>query len=252
METQSVAETVVDAIAARLSGAVVHDPVIAGFTPYLTKTDVEYRPDRTLRDVVGCGFAMRYIDAEGDETQRRITVRNVTADGNYLYLGAYCHERHAPRIFRVDRIQELIAFDTGEVIERATDWVNSILADDPTGTAIMRARHGINILTTISRCDGVFHRNEKESVIEFVLDLADYDTSVDVGLVRNYVGAAYPDMKCFESSSRSAKRWSPEYLRRLVRSVRRVVDGDGTISPEEFDLVTKLEGLVGKAYPARV
>ena len=47
---------------------------------------------------------IRYIDGEGEETERWITPRQVLGLADYVYLQAHCHLRNAERNFRLDRI----------------------------------------------------------------------------------------------------------------------------------------------------
>jgi len=47
---------------------------------------------------------IRYVDGEGEETQRWVTPKQVMGLSDYVYLQAYCHLRKAERNFRLDRI----------------------------------------------------------------------------------------------------------------------------------------------------
>jgi len=50
---------------------------------------------------------IRYVDGDGNETERWITPRQVTGLADYVYLTAHCHLRDAERNFRLDRIVEV-------------------------------------------------------------------------------------------------------------------------------------------------
>ena len=50
---------------------------------------------------------IRYIDGDGNESQRWITPKQVTGLSDYVYLLAHCHMRNAERSFRLDRIVEV-------------------------------------------------------------------------------------------------------------------------------------------------
>jgi len=50
---------------------------------------------------------IRYVDGEGEETQRWITPKQVMGLSDYVYLQAHCHMRNAERNFRLDRIVEV-------------------------------------------------------------------------------------------------------------------------------------------------
>jgi len=51
---------------------------------------------------------IRYMDGEGEETERWITPKQVMGLSDYIYLQAYCHLRNAERSFRLDRIVEVM------------------------------------------------------------------------------------------------------------------------------------------------
>ncbi|MBK9924275.1 MAG: WYL domain-containing protein [Anaerolineales bacterium] len=50
---------------------------------------------------------IRYVDGDGQETQRWITPKQVMGLADYVYLQAHCHLRNAERNFRLDRIVEV-------------------------------------------------------------------------------------------------------------------------------------------------
>ena len=50
---------------------------------------------------------IRYVNGEGEETERWITPKQVMGLSDYVYLQAYCHLRNAERNFRLDRIVEV-------------------------------------------------------------------------------------------------------------------------------------------------
>jgi DNA polymerase-3 subunit epsilon len=50
---------------------------------------------------------IRYLDKDGEHTERWVTPRQVIGLADYIYLQAYCHLREAERSFRLDRIVEI-------------------------------------------------------------------------------------------------------------------------------------------------
>ncbi len=52
----------------------------------------------------GRRLLIRYVDKDGETTERWITPHQVTGLADYIYLQAYCHLRQADRSFRLDRI----------------------------------------------------------------------------------------------------------------------------------------------------
>jgi DNA polymerase III epsilon subunit-like protein len=50
---------------------------------------------------------IKYIDGNGEESERWITPKQVMGLADYVYLRAHCHLRNAERNFRLDRIVEV-------------------------------------------------------------------------------------------------------------------------------------------------
>jgi DNA polymerase-3 subunit epsilon len=50
---------------------------------------------------------MRYVNAQGEESERVVRPIHVSERGGYLYLSAHCQQAGALRIFRLDRVLEL-------------------------------------------------------------------------------------------------------------------------------------------------
>lgn len=60
---------------------------------------------------------MTYEDAEGNLSQRRVDLKQITENNGRTYLVGWCHKVRAVRTFRCDRILMLVDTSTGEVIE---------------------------------------------------------------------------------------------------------------------------------------
>ncbi len=50
---------------------------------------------------------LAYVDGKGEKTERWVTPQEITANGDTLYLVAFCHLRDEVRQFRLDRIIEM-------------------------------------------------------------------------------------------------------------------------------------------------
>ncbi len=50
---------------------------------------------------------MRYVDEFGGKTERWVSVMDVRAQKEYIYVRAFCHLRDAERSFRLDRVVEM-------------------------------------------------------------------------------------------------------------------------------------------------
>ena len=50
---------------------------------------------------------IRYMDKDGEQTERWVTPKQIIGLADYIYLQGYCHLREAERSFRLDRIVEI-------------------------------------------------------------------------------------------------------------------------------------------------
>ena len=139
------------------------------------------------------GF-IRYTDAKGITSARRIICRRIEGYGAAEAIGAYCCERNAPRLFKLDRISELVCIDTGEVLDPVHHFDQlrlhgALTIVDKSLNDFARA------MVFMARCDGSVHPLETESV----------DHAIERYIVR-FGG----DDRMFEQAQRNAGRIAPD------------------------------------------
>lgn len=64
-----------------------------------------------------------YMNAEGEASRRRVSVRAVKAFNHGAWIRGYCHLRNEDRTFRIDRMSNCVNIATGEIFD---DPVKSI------------------------------------------------------------------------------------------------------------------------------
>ncbi|NKJ40802.1 TerB family tellurite resistance protein [Novosphingobium sp. SG720] len=183
------------------------------------------------------GF-MHYTDANGDTSSRRIVCRSISGNGRPETVTAYCCERKAHRTFRIDRIDELICVETGEVLDPATHFAElwskgALKVADKTLTDFAR------VLVFMARCDGEFHPLELQEVeaalwrygAEFGLDDKTIKTAV------RGVGRIAPDSEDFVDSLKRISHHCEARLLSLMLldSVDQVAAADGRIDEQEVE-----------------
>src|SRR4051794_15446885 len=70
-----------------------------------------------LEAISGVSCIIRYIDAKGAPSERRVTCHRFEEAKGLRYLRGFCHERSAVRTFRADRVAAVIDLHTGEIWE---------------------------------------------------------------------------------------------------------------------------------------
>jgi WYL domain len=84
----------------------------------LPRNSFRHEKDDHQQLLIGETYSIIYRDADGDCTDRDITIKRVWRENYTTYIKAYCHLRHDERTFSLDRIQGyLIDTSTGEAID---------------------------------------------------------------------------------------------------------------------------------------
>ncbi len=188
---------------------------------------------------------IRYRNAAGEQSQRRITVRHVTGNPPTNLL-AFCHERRAARSFRIDRISEIIDPETGEVIDTPALLVmlssKGIAAIDPL------ARRMVNILVFMAGCDGRICPREWEAIdsmtASWCLRFGGGDAHCNElsRLARHSAPDADDLLIGLRSFAAQADR--DRYGPWLQRAIDAVVSADERHAEEEFDWLIRVQDLL--------
>lgn len=181
---------------------------------------------------IGCAFGFLYEDDSGQVTWRRVTVRGLAPEDDDVRLRAYCHERHAPRLFRSSRVRELVNLRTGEVIDHANDYFRRFLSDDPTFLALRRCAAALQILTFLARCDGEDLPSEQDIVVAYVLERCP-DLLIDKAELRRHVTTLHPDEESFQMALYSLEAMPVDEAMQIVDGAIRIIEADGVLDPSE-------------------
>lgn len=216
----------------------------------LPKEDEDHdvdKADLASDEPAGTAWFIIYEGSNGDDSERRITIRNVVQTGEILYINAFCHERSALRKFRLDRIIEATDLATGEVLTEYPDLLSNFTkllpkdADGITHAVLREAKHALNILAFLSRCDGQYHPAEEDVIFKYIADEF-FDREIDESLVIKHVRKLYPDHDTYLTSIRAIYPFKGEkYLKKVVRYGAQLIAADEVIMDEEFQHQQELE-----------
>lgn len=142
-----------------------------------TRDYSEYLAGQELSDVVSIEtqLLLHYKDAAGKLTKRLVDVREVDIGWTLGYLSGVCHLRKAFRTFRLDRVEQCINPETGEIIN-IQEHLRKIYSDSPTFSmdkVLKDAYDVMRALLYIGKADGRLTRKEKEIMLQFCQSFAD-------------------------------------------------------------------------------
>ncbi|GFZ80887.1 hypothetical protein GCM10011497_06810 [Elstera cyanobacteriorum] len=109
---------------------------------------------------------MRYTNAAGIESTRRVAVAGATND----YAYGHCLEAGDQRQFRWDRMAELVELQTGEILTPGAPETLGRIEDvrrGPIFAALRPLRPALNVLAYVARRDGAMRKPERAIIVAF-------------------------------------------------------------------------------------
>lgn len=189
-------------------------------------------------------YHFTYEDAEGRISTRIVTLRRIEPAPERMSLVCWCHTTESIRMFLADRVREVFCVVTGEVFDDPTTYFlqHPMLTapKDPEAYALAVCRHEVNLLIMVGAADGLFDPGEQEKVLIHV-----YDRMPDLDLNDHVLGQRIaklaPDEKAFDIALFRMSKFKDGDPVALMRSLRKLVDADGVIAPEETSFVNEIQ-----------
>jgi hypothetical protein len=182
-----------------------------------------------------------YVDAKGNGSRRRITMRSITGGSHGPILKAICHERRALRAFRCDRIEcfidedgivtdcdefftDILRVDLSAFTDPATKpnakveehepatiypfgKPGSDIRYDPVTDLRQKLSAPVSVLVAVARCDGL-HDTEVAAILNYIEDeaFAPDRAGQFVGLSAQDVDSLEPTIRRMRPSRDSLKK----------------------------------------------
>ncbi|GAA0550773.1 hypothetical protein FHS83_001284 [Rhizomicrobium palustre] len=218
-----------------------HDPDDSIFVPPEPEDDLNLEAE--LGFAQNQSFVIVYQAADGHESVRRITVRNLSLNAeNIPILNCWCHERQALRAFRIDHVREVVTQDGEVIAPPARFFVETFgmapaLAECslPRPASLTRIRpiftHHMMVLTHLGRADGDYCLDEQGIVLDHCLKLArDADrraTEAEERALRRYLKTLKPKKMFLARAMRGLESETPDRVMALLAAADEVINADG-------------------------
>ncbi|MDI7776313.1 TerB family tellurite resistance protein [Asticcacaulis sp. EMRT-3] len=193
-------------------------------------------------EVTPIAFNMQYRGASGGLTGRTVRLLKITPDSGDYKLSAWCYHRDAYRLFLLSRIVEITDIVTGEVFDDAYAFFADcgvFQPETPEAHAVRLCRDEIVLLSIVGACDGLFRPSERDEVVKHVFDRV--CEPLNEGEVHRLIRSIAPDEKAFERALKNLKFSTADIKRAVWRSVRRVIDADGSVHLAEAEMATHIQ-----------
>lgn len=193
-------------------------------------------------------LALHYRGADAEPTRRVITMQEYSADPPG-YLFAFCHLRNEVRTFRVDRIAQATAIDTGEIIKDVPAYLMAAYERSPiAGWARLLSEHilALRALVYLAKADGTFSTKERDLLVEHCQQLLHRDdlTRPDMNKALRALPATTP--VAFRQVIGQLAHYPAEYRARVIATANAMVGTQRTIAPAEQEA---LDLLVSRLSP---
>ncbi len=180
-----------------------------------------------------------YIDAQGQRSQRRITMYSIneTLDHDYM-IQAYCHERGAQRTFKLSRITELTDIETGEVFANPEKYFLDRYNESPIGIiskAFQEMEPEILVLSFVARADGYLREKERTIIQEYITRKS--NKIFDIALLDGEIRRTYCESKDFRESLRKLSKRTIEERTELLELAIAIVNTDKSPDPLELGAI---------------
>lgn len=200
-------------------------------------------------------FHLVYSDSRQNLSGRCVTLRQIRHEVADVRLTGFCYMRSAMRMFMASRVVEATDLATGEVHEDALEFFrehpllralrpDEALAMSPELIALQECRDEIIILSFVGASDGDFDEDEQDQIVRHVMLRS--DEALDETLVRSRVRSFVPDERAFERALNRLCQGEGD-VAALMRSMRRVIDADGEVDPEEVAFAGEVQRRLSEA-----
>lgn len=143
------------------------------FTASMSVREVPDKPLPPLGSVAGPAYRIAYVNADGEASDRVITILDVSQDDGRTYVLAHCSRAQDALTFRVDRIREMHDHHTGEHISQPMQFFRQFFTEEKPATnehltVMSRARPGLIGLLWIALADRPIAEDNVTAMLDFI------------------------------------------------------------------------------------
>ncbi len=174
-----------------------------------------------------------YINAKKETSKRTIQIQEY--DGS-PYLRGFCELRNEQRTFRIDRIQETINSETGEIINNIPDYL--LLKYHESSEYILLKIFSdyldvIKVFFYIGKADGQLRAAERHIIYAAIRSLAKGKNFTDEEIGRHLNQLAVPSLYAFKFAFGRLCKAHPKQMPNIYAIAKKIVDTQKTIHPSE-------------------
>lgn len=220
-------------------------PVPEGRDVKVDKVGKKSPSNTSNESLSGASFYIVYKDSRGQKSERRITLRKVSAKGSDIRLNAFCHERQAIRSFYASRIIEMSDMATGEVFDDAIGEFQNMIGANPIESKVKKygiykeldsIQLEINALVYMARADGRMVKSERASIISYIMSrLPGFSGRGDE--LDKVIARHYPDKILAQEALSEVLTLKNDVKIAIYKAMDSVMHADGNVKSEELSML---------------
>lgn len=188
---------------------------------------------------------IRYRDARGDVTRRKIRVRKFDERLSGGILLAHCYLRGADRSFRFDRIQSCTDLDTGEVVrDIRSHLIARSRGESPKpieDELVAENKDLLRALFFVALADGELQNAEAEVVARYLRELTNNKKVSPTAIAKAAEIVGRPSLAGFKQAVGRLINSGEVSPVLLAGRCRQIAEADGYVTPEEREALEYLD-----------
>lgn len=179
-----------------------------------------------------------YKDAQGQKSERRITIKSIYQTHGDYSISAYCHEREAYRTFKLSRINQLTDIENGEIFDNPSEFFLERYNDSPIGqltNVFQELEHEILVLSFMARADGFLRQKEREIIAKYILNRSNIDLNNEI--LDKEIRRTYCESSDFRKSLKKISNNPKIDKMKLFNSANEIINSDKKTDPIEIGIL---------------
>lgn len=218
-----------------------YEPRYRGDPPPVKKywDEIEWVP-------VKANLQMSYTNAKGEVSKRTVQIPGY--DGS-PYLNGFCKLRGEERTFRVDRINEAVDANTGEVINSVPDHLLQKYHASPDyilSEIFSNHLDIIKVLFYMGKADGQLRAAERSIICSTIRSLAKGKKLTDKDINRHLNQLAIPSLHAFKLAFGRVCKTYPRQTPKIYAIAKKIVDTQKTVHVSESEALDYMIKKMGK------
>jgi hypothetical protein len=187
---------------------------------------------------VKASLRIKYEDGNGKKTERTVDIRQLGTTGYGHLLIGHCRMRDATRTFRVDRIQECVDLETGELVTDVYSYLRQKYENSPeySRDKFFEDEYDLmRVLLYVGKADGQLRAAERNIICETCRVLVEDSRITNEMVEETFSQLAIPTLQAFRLAVGRLASKPPNLRDTVVIAAEKMIATQKTVHPSETE-----------------